>query len=297
MVHVEVPPREVDEASALLWSLGSTGIEERDASTLDRPQGSDTLLVAHFDDEDRARIAAAVLRWPARIEHVVGDAWRHRWKEFFKPTRIGARLLVRPSWEVVTPRPGDVVVTIDPGLAFGTGTHESTRLVLAEIEQRIRGGERVLDAGCGSGILAVAAILLGAERATAIDVDPDAIAATIDNAEKNGVAARIDARTTPVTQLRGRYDVVLANIESRVLLPLAKSLSARVAPDGILVLSGLLVSEKDEIVRAYRPLTVIGERVERDWIALTFRAPKPAGARAKAAPERHKKRKVAGGAR
>lgn len=279
-VHVEVPEPEVDEASALLWELGATGVEERDASTLDKPIVGGALLVAHFEDEDRARIAAAALPWDARIEHIVGDEWRHRWREFFKPTRIGERLVIRPSWEPVDALPGDVVLTLDPGSAFGTGTHESTRLVLAEVEARVRGGERVLDAGCGSGILSIGALLLGAEDATAVDVDPDAIAVTVENAEINAVAERMRASTTPVAALRGRWDLVLANIESRVLLPMAKTLIAKVAPGGTLVLSGLLAPEEDEIRDAYGALTFASKRSERDWIALTFEA--------KAAPAKKK---------
>jgi ribosomal protein L11 methyltransferase len=272
-VHVDVSVGEAEEAAALLWSLGAIGLEERDATTIERPDHAGVLLIAHFDDEDRARIAAAALPWAARVEHIVGEAWRDRWKAFFKPTRIGERLVVRPSWEPVEARTGDVVLTLDPGHAFGTGTHESTRLVLAELEQRIEGRERVLDVGCGSGILAIAAVLLGAESAVAIDVDPDAIAATKENAEKNGVSDRIRTSTTPLSRVRKRFDVVVANIESRVLIPMARSLIARLSPGGLLVLSGLLATEKEELLQAYHSVHFVGERLEGDWVALTFRAP------------------------
>ncbi|AKF09035.1 50S ribosomal protein L11 methyltransferase [Sandaracinus amylolyticus] len=277
-VHVEVPENDVDEASAMLWELGASGVEERDASTLDKPVEGGALLVAHFDDEDEARIATEALigeerGWSARIEHIVGDEWKHRWREFFKPTRIGNRLVIRPSWEQVDAREGDVVLTLDPGQAFGTGTHETTRLVLAELEWWVRGGEHVLDVGCGSGILSIGALLLGAADAVAIDNDELAIDATNENAEANGVADRVKASTTPIEQIEGRWGLVVANIEARVLLPMAEALMARVAPGGMLVLSGLLLQDEDEIRRAYAAMEPVARRQERDWIALTFRAP------------------------
>ncbi len=283
-LHVEVPEGEADDASGRLWALGATGVEERDASTLDKPGAGGALLVAHFDDEDQARIASATLPWPSRIEAIIGDDWKHRWREFFKPTRIGQRLVVRPSWEEVTAAPGDVVLTLDPGQAFGTGTHETTRLVLAEIEARVKGGEHVLDAGCGSGILSIGALLLGAADAIAVDVDPLAISATLENAEANGVAARVDTSTTAVADVPGQFSLVLANIESRVLVPMAATLMSKVAPGGMLILSGLLAEEEATLKQAYGAMRFEDLRRERDWIALTFTQPAAKKAPAKKAP-------------
>jgi ribosomal protein L11 methyltransferase len=277
-VHVEAPLDASEELSALLFELGAQGVEERDASTLDKPRSAGVLLVASFATEDDAREAIDALAEldpavAAELVFVVGDAWRDAWRAYFKPTRIGRRLVVRPSWEPFDAAPDDVVLTIDPGRAFGTGTHETTRLVLTEVDARVRGGESVLDVGAGTGILAVAALLVGAARARCVDNDPDTVAVVVETAERNGVEARVQADATPVESLTERYDLVLANIEARVLIPLAAAIAARVAPGGTLVLSGLLVGQEDDVIAAYPDLTCEARPTMGEWAALVLRAP------------------------
>lgn len=278
-VHVEAPLAESEELSTLLFELGASGVEERDATTLDKPltPGAEVMLVASFETEADAHEALEVLAElepprPGRLEFVVGDAWRDAWRAHFKPTRIGTRLVVRPSWEPFEATPSDVVLTIDPGRAFGTGTHETTRLVLTEIDARVQGGETVLDVGAGTGILAVAALLFGAASARCIDNDADTVGVVVETAERNEVAARLDANTTPVEDLTGTYDLVLANIEARVLIPLADALTARVAPGGTLVLSGILVGQEDDVLAAYPTLRCEARPVMGEWAALVLRA-------------------------
>lgn len=271
-VHVAVSGDDAELASSLLWDLGATGIEERDATTLDKSKGAEVTLVASFETDEDAREAVEALsdQFPAHIEHVEGDEWKERWKEFFKPTRVGQRLVVRPSWEAFDAGPSDVVLTLDPGQAFGTGTHESTRLVMREVDALVRGGEHVLDVGCGSGILAISALLLGARDAIAIDVDPIAVQVTDENAEINRVTDRLRASTTPIDDIEGTYELVLANIRSTILIPMAPALIARVAPGGHLVLSGLLRDEGDAVSAAYDALTLVRKDVDGEWIALVF---------------------------
>ncbi|MFM2421433.1 MAG: hypothetical protein RL385_6156 [Pseudomonadota bacterium] len=269
-LHVDVDPEEVEEVSYLLWELGAQGVEERDATTLNKG-GAGVTLVASFES-DAAALAARDELMPrqARLDHVVGDAWRDEYKKYFKVTPLGARLVIRPSWEAYEAADGEVVVTVDPGRAFGTGTHESTRLVMKELDQRVRGGEAVLDVGCGTGILAICALKLGAAGALCIDVDPDAVEVTRENAQFNGVQATVRADITPVEDVASEFDLVLANIQATVLIPLASPIAARVRRGGLLILSGILVGQEEEVRAAYPGFDVLASPVEGEWVALSL---------------------------
>lgn len=278
-VHVAVPQVDVELASAELWELGASGIEERDASTMNAPDAGESLtLVASFLDEADAHVAAEAIadRWSAHVCFVEGDGWREAYKTYFKATRIGSRLVVRPPWEAYAARDGDVVLTLDPGMAFGTGTHETTRLVLSALEEHVRVGIDVLDVGCGSGILAIAALLLGARSALAIDVDAEAVRVATENCAINGVAERCEVERAsdvpgePLAHGR-RYPLVLANIETRVLVPAASALIASLQPEGVLILSGILAPERDRVLAAYASLQVLAVRELGDWIAIVLR--------------------------
>lgn len=274
-VHVDVPADEVDLMSGELFELGASGIEERDASTLLKGPGHGTLvtLVASFEDDALANAACAELsqRFAARVEHVVGDAWRDGWREYFKPTRVGKHLVVKPSWEHFDAAPDDVVLTLDPAGAFGTGTHETTRLVLAELEAYVPRGRDVLDVGTGSGILGIACLLLGAARVRALDIDDESINACIENAERNGVADRIDASKTPVQALTEQYPLVIANIETRILVPLEADIKARVESGGVLILSGILRDEVETMIAVYTDFAMLAHRELGEWAALVLR--------------------------
>jgi ribosomal protein L11 methyltransferase len=217
-------------------------------------------------------LAAALDISPAAIgiEYVGDRAWEREWLKDFRPMRFGRRLWVCPAGQRPESR-ADVVLELDPGLAFGTGTHVTTALCLEWLDGAIAGGERVLDFGCGSGILALAALALGADSATAFDIDPQALLATRENAAKNGLSSRV-AVPRLAGDIAGSFDVVLANILSEPLIGLAPGLAPKVRAGGALVLAGMLARQADEVARAYRPWFDIGSAAEREgWTLLAGR--------------------------
>jgi ribosomal protein L11 methyltransferase len=211
---------------------------------------------------------------------VVQEAdWAEAWKAFFPVLRVGRRLVIRPTWRRHRAGPDDVVIALDPGMAFGTGLHPTTRLCLAALEPLAAdgrlGGARVLDIGCGSGILSIAAVRLGAASALGVDTDPIAVDATLANARRNRLGRRIRAREGTVPTGEPAFDIVLANLIAGVLVPLAPALGAELRPGGSLVASGIFVDRETEVRTAFEAAGLVptDRSVEGDWIALTCRRP------------------------
>lgn len=215
---------------------------------------------------ERAARAAGLAAPPAftRAE-IADDDWVRRTQSQFAPLAIGNRIWIVPSWHQ-PPDNASAVVRLDPGMAFGTGSHPTTRLALEFLARAIRGGERVLDYGCGSGILAIAAAKLGAGRSDGVDLDPQALQATANNARANDVAA---AAWSPETLPGGEYDVIVANILSNPLILLEPLISARARIGGTVALSGILEAQAAEVIAAYAPRVELSVRDrEGGWILL-----------------------------
>ena len=195
-----------------------------------------------------ARSAGLGATPPYTAAEIADEDWVRSTQAQFAPVEIGERLWIGPSWR--EPPADRIAVRLDPGLAFGTGTHPTTQLVLRFLERRIRGGEGVLDYGCGSGILAIAAAKLGAARVDGVDVDPQALATARDNARGNGVELQ---PTLPEGLRGGAYEIVVSNILAQPLILLAPILAAHTAPGGSLALAGILESQAAEVGAAYAP--------------------------------------------
>lgn len=280
-VKVDTDAEHAAPVEEALTAAGAISITCEDAGTtpiLEPPPGTTPLwgslrVIALFpDDTDRARIAATLAASvesagePA-FERLPDRDWERVWLEDWQPLRFGRRLWVAPL-EAAVDDPDAIVIRLDPGLAFGTGTHATTALCLEWLERQPPADATVLDFGCGSGILSLAALLLGARSATAVDIDPQALEATRANARVNGIADRLhtaEAESCPA----GPFDTLVANILAGPLIELAPTLADRQLPGGRLSLAGLLDEQAADVIDAYTPWYRIDCGATREgWVRL-----------------------------
>jgi ribosomal protein L11 methyltransferase len=268
---VSVPASEAELAADSLWALGVTGIEERGGTT---GLADDLVELWTSLGDDAGIVARAAEGFPARwrwrvveLDPSVIDAWRAH----AKASWIERDLVIVPSWLAFDAPAETITVRIDPGATFGLGDHPSTVLSIRALRGALRPGARVLDVGCGSGILAVTACVLGAGSATAIDISPAAPPVATANAQANGVGERVHATTTPLTEIEGSFDVVVANILAPVLVDLAEDLARVVESDGALVVSGMLSQRHEHVLDALLPLRPVERRTKEGWTAITLR--------------------------
>lgn len=195
------------------------------------------------------------------------EDWRNNWKQYFHPLSVGKNLMIVPSWYENFDAQGRTVLNIDPGLAFGTGGHETTRLCLEMCEKYMNRGDSVLDVGCGSGILGIAALLCGADSAVGVDIDEKAVDTARENAELNGVSDRFTAVCGSFTdKVSGKYDIVLANIVADAILFLSKGISDFMKPDAVYIMSGIIDTRAEEVKQGVsRWFDIIEEHLDGGW--------------------------------
>ncbi len=298
LIEITVPAPAVDLVCDQLASLGCTGtlVEKRDLDTFTVPDEefdpeTDIQLQAYFlADSDLPQLRVQIEQslesirplFSGRNFHlgerhqVHQEDWAEGWKQHFSTMRIGRRLIIRPSWEEYVPSNDEKVLELDPGMAFGTGSHGTTLLCLEAIVELFDRGEApqsLLDVGTGSGILAMAAAALGAEKILACDIDPLACEVATENCRKNSLERTIQITADPLEQLPGSYDVVVANILAEENLRLADQLVSHTAPGGYLFLSGIL-KEKEQMVCAgfaLQPLEFLKATQQDEWVCLSWR--------------------------
>ena len=282
-------PREAAEVMADAIGSLTEGVEVRDADTIIRAGAGRAVIVTQCRPDAEAEVmleiqaaadrmrAAAVSVEPlsVRRREAHEDEWRDVWKQYFRALRVGRTFLIRPSWDVPAAGPDDRVIDLDPGRAFGTGGHASTRLVIMLAEEIAeRPVNRFLDLGCGSGILSIAAVRLWPRaRGLAVDLDAEAVATTVENLALNRVTT-VETRVGGLDAATGGpFELVLANIEAGVLGELAADFPPRVAPGGSVILSGILVDQADVVLDAFSRagFELERRRDEDEWAALRLR--------------------------
>jgi ribosomal protein L11 methyltransferase len=251
-----VPPSQVELATLELWDRGATAVQEDGA-----------VLLASFPTPAAAAAVASELG--ATVEQV-DPRWAVAWRDHAEPVAIGDRLVVAPAWRPVPVGGGRLVLEIDPGRCFGSGSHPSTRLALTLLAEAPI-PPAVLDVGTGSGILAVAAARLGADQVSALDVDPDALVAVAANAARNGVSERVTAMTTPLEQLDLSVDLAVVNVTAAVHAELGAEVVARVRPGGRLILAGMLPGQWDHVAPSYAGAELVELRHLDGWVGATLR--------------------------
>ncbi len=297
-----------DLISELLISAGAKGtsIEDRfdafseptdatqwdliDPSVIEK-MDEDTLVHAYFPAETtsretieslRARLAALTPEWlgfdagkrALEIANVREEDWAENWKKYYKPFRVGRHLVVRPVWEKYEPQAGDKIISIDPGMAFGNGTHETTSMCLGLVEDYIKPGDTVLDVGTGSGILAIASVLMGAQSALGIDLDPVAVRVANENIERNGLFGRVHAQVGDLVKgIDTQADVVFANIIADAVILLSRAVRAHMKPGGVFVCSGIILEREQDVLDALAEAGFTVDRIEHrgEWSAIAAR--------------------------
>ncbi|HID46929.1 MAG TPA: 50S ribosomal protein L11 methyltransferase [Chromatiaceae bacterium] len=281
--HLEVDKSQAPLIELLFEQMGAlsiTLVDARDEPMLEPPPGTtplwnQTRVTALFEgdtnaDDLRARIDQTLVSDNSRelqLDVLEDQAWERAWLDHFQPMQFGRHLWICPTGKQVSAS-GATIIQLDPGLAFGTGTHPTTDLCLQWLDSAKIQDQTVIDFGCGSGILAIAALKLGATHAIAMDHDPQALIATTNNARQNGVADRLET-CTPDTFDPEPADVVLANILANVLIELAEQIEPLVKPGGRLVLSGILAHQAEDVMRAYTPrISFLPPTRLEDWVRL-----------------------------
>lgn len=314
-VSIYTTPEGIDPLCGRLYNLGITGVEIVDKDDFEdflennkqywdyvdeelreKMNGETRVKIYVSDNETGHRMLAAVrddlisfksldsdnlfgsLR--VEIDTMHEEDWENNWKQYFKPIYVGDRLVIKPEWEKIPDSEGKIVFNIDPGMTFGSGQHETTRLCVETLDKTVKNGDKVLDLGCGSGILSIISLMLGAGAARAVDIDPNCKKIAYSNAALNGIGKDIytvldgniltDEEFKRSTEESGPYDIVVANIVADVIIPLAKDVRRYLRDGGIFVASGIIEMRIDEVKQAIEEngFTIEEIKKENDWYCI-----------------------------
>lgn len=306
-ISVHTTTEGADMISGLLMELGAVGteiVDRNDVPDPDKPgvywelydkkilenMPEDVLVKGWFEQDSDVEDTLRQLRDALNVyagmdmgldfgtlaidqEHVKDEDWAEEWKKYYKPFRIGTHLVVKPTWEEYTAQPDDIVIELDPGMAFGTGTHETTNMCMQLLEKHLKDGMRVMDVGTGSGILAIAAAKLGANNILAIDIDPDAVKVAIENVALNGAEQQVRVVVGDLCKSEAMpCELAVANIVADAICMLAGPMTRHLEKDGLLICSGIIREKEQQVMDAALEAGYkLHDRIEKgEWVALCF---------------------------
>ena len=288
---VDVPPEFVEPISHIFYKYGYGGVSIESPADFNPDEGEvapvpETFSVRTYipkddsTDERRANIEIGVKLInhlhpiePLKETEIKDEDWETNWKQYFHPIRVGRKLVICPTWQQYDSKQGDVIILLDPGMAFGTGHHPTTRMCMELLEDTIVGGEKIIDLGCGSGILSVTAVKLGALSSIGFEIESNASKVAKENCVLNGVDESVEVFNSTLPDYRyseGDFDLALANISAKVIIELADHLTKGLRSGGKLILSGVLENALEDVRDVFEPLGVVFEKVmtDSDWTAV-----------------------------
>lgn len=306
-VRIKTTEEASDAISDMLTSIGAGGVAIEDPNDirreLEKPNtldyadeefmnslGTDVIIKAYFSEEmNQSELAALVKEKLAFISNFldVGEGytgysevddedWATAWKKYYKPIKITNRIVIKPSWEQYDPAEDEIIIELDPGMAFGTGTHETTRMCAQLLEKYVTPGDSVVDVGCGTGILSIAAAKLGASNITAVDIDEVAVRVTVENCSLNHVSPQVHAFRGVLDDVKKeKVNIMVANIIANVIIDIAGAVPAYLQSNGYLLTSGIIKERKQEVIDTYSRIGFTCEEIIElgEWVAIVFRCP------------------------
>ena len=274
-IKAQGPANSAEQIAALLINIGSPG-------TLEEGEGDKKIVKAYIPADDSLNKNKALLSkglkkfgWIYEGSLFENMDWLSKWKEHIKPIKISQKLIIKPTWKKVEPKPGRIIIEIDPGMAFGTGSHASTMMCLKAADKlsRVIRGRSILDVGTGSGILAIAAAKFGAKKAVGLDIDPEALMVARKNVRLNNVIKKVKITAKPLEKIKKLFSVAFANIIAEELIKIAHLLKARLTHNGFLILSGILQEIAEEVEVVYKKLgfRLFKTYTKGEWVCLVLR--------------------------
>lgn len=298
-----------DVAAQVFYDVGVTGVVVEDPNAIHNAQPDecswdyiDDSILANMEEEvlvkaylsndasfeDKLALIREKIKWLQQhdfgldmgllgieLTNVKEEDWANNWKKYYKPLKVSDRIVIKPSWEQYNSRDDEIVLEMDPGMAFGTGTHETTTLCIDALDRYLKSGAKVVDIGCGTGVLAVSSLLLGAEKATAVDLDSNAVQITKENAKRNRVDHRLEViHGNQLDQVHGQFDIAVANIIADVIIDLTKSIGSFLKPKGLFIASGIILDRLQDVIDGAEAagLELIEKKTKGEWAVVVCRA-------------------------